>query len=263
MTTASKKNLTKHITTLLVLTISTIGPFATPVVFARSDAVANTAKSTQLSEANFCAQLSTISTRLNSQVDKKIDNIGTIQDSKTARLTQVFDERNSKLAQSRAKWDENRNQHYQKLYDNAKNDDQKKAIDQFRATVEAAVVKRRTVIDQSISTYRDNIAGSLSSRQGSLEGVINGYKSDLSAAQARAQSSCSSGTSSSVVRQTFRSDLQTARTNLQNGKQGIEKIGTEISEATKVRQAAIDQAVNTFKTTLQNAKEDLKAALGQ
>ncbi len=262
MIAVSKNIIIKYSVVLMVL-FSAISPMATSRVYARENLESNEARAEQITENGFCTEINKITTRLDEQVVKKINKINDLQAQKSIKLSHQFSERDEKLIQSRAKWDENRQQHYQKLYENAKNDDQKKAIDQFRATVETAVAKRRAAVDESIETFRNTIISSVSSRQGSVDSLIDNYKSELNTAKNSAQSNCSNGISSPEVRQNYRNQLQSARNNLLSGKQGIEKVDDNINAAVQNRRTSIDQAISTFRATLQQTRDALKTSLNQ
>lgn len=212
---------------------------------------------------NFCTQLDATKSRLNSLVSQYESKLNALRADKSTKIATQFALRDSERAANRLRWDNERNTQYERLYSKATSDIQKQAIDQFKSTIEVAVNKRRAAVDSAVSTYRSTVQADMSTNQGSINSLAGIYKSAVVTAENKAQASCNIGTDPSVVRESFKSDLQVARTNLKTGKNGSEKINVEISALIKTRKEAIESAISDFKITLDQARETLNLALKQ
>ena len=62
-------------------------------------------------------------------------------------------------------WDKNREIHYKKLNEKVQNQNQKNAIEQFKTTIEDAVLKRRSAFDMATQDYRSSIELTLNNKQ--------------------------------------------------------------------------------------------------
>lgn len=215
----------------------------------------------KITEKSFCAQLDSINNNLDNLINQKINNLNTKQVSRVNKVNETFNKRDSELNVNRIKWDANREEQYKKMYENAKTDAQKQAIDQFKLTMNNAIILRRTKIDSAISTFRSTINTELSGRQSAVNSVITNYQNTLDAVQTKAKTSCENGDESSQVRQALKTDIQLARADLQSGRSGIDRINDEVTNANNIRKNAIEAAITEFRTTAQQARETLSQAI--
>lgn len=249
--------LTFAITTALVLITN---------VFASNTALAQTDKDKpkpieKITEKSFCAQLDSINNNLDNLINQRIDNLNTKQISRLNKVSATFSKRDSELSANRIKWDANREEQYKKMYENAKTDIQKQAIDQFKLTMNYSIILRRTKVDSAISTFRSTINSEISGQQSGVNSVITNYQNTLDAAQTKAKTSCENGDESSQVRQAFKTDIQSARADLQSGKSGIDRINDDVTNANNIRKNAIEAAITEFRLTTQQARETLSQAI--
>ncbi len=210
---------------------------------------------------NFCSQLATIDSHFNTLLSQHDTKLNTARLSQSRKFVAQFAELENKKAATRLGWDNDRNLQYQKLYSKATTDTQKLAIDAFRSTIEAAVLKRRSDVDSAVNAYRRAIEVNILDKQGGVNSMIVEYKSAIAVAQNKAQTSCTKGTDPITVREEFKSDIKSAQNNLTAGKNGIEKINDDISAASKTREKAIESAVAEFKATVNQVQDSLKATL--
>lgn len=244
------------ILTLLVLSI------VSSFIFVGSANAANTSSNT-LSRQGFCAELNTISSSLNGQLSQKINNLTSLQDARANDMKIRFANRDKELATGRTHWDTDRKEQYEKMETKVTNDIQKQSLEQYKTGIESAVLKRRANVDLAMSSYRSSIDSSLSVGRGSIMQFVNTYKEAVVATEAKAQANCAAGKDPTIVRETFRSDLQAARTTLVNSTNGFDKVGVAVGESANTRSNSISTALSEFRTFTNQARDALKTALKQ
>ena len=73
---------------------------------------------------------------------------------------------------------------------------------------------------------------------------------------------CADGKSPDTIRSAFQTSLKSAREALQSERKDDGNLGVIIKDLAATRQAAMKSALDAFKTTLEQAKTDLKKAFG-
>jgi hypothetical protein len=163
----------------------------------------------------------------------------------------------------RGKQDEARNTMYMKLEENAQTDAQKAAVAAFKVTVEQAVTDRRTAVDEAIAAFRKDVDALMGSKTTAVTGAMDTFQASVKAAFETAQTSCASGADPKTVRDTLRASLKDARAKLQVSRQSVVTAGDTIPALAATKKTAIDKAMQDFKTTMEKARTDLKAAFQQ
>lgn len=242
--------------TILVLTV------VSSLVFVGQAAATNTTPSST-SQQMFCTRLSAVSASLNSQISKKINNLATLQDARANDIKIRFTNRNKELNTDRSHWDADRKLQYETMETKAITELQKQSLEQYKSVIESAVIKRRANIDTAMNLYRSSIDSSLSDGQDSIIQVVNNYKEAVVAAESKAQTNCAGGQDPTIVREAFRSDLQSAKETLVSSTNGLDKVSGMMSEVTNTRRNSIGSTINEFHSFVNQARERLKTALKQ
>jgi len=215
--------------------------------------------SAQASKPSLCSKLTDFVSKFEQKVIGHESKLETKRTDILNRITAKRDERNTKLAGNRTKWDDNRNEHYAKLEERAQTDVQKQAVDTFKVAIEAAVAKRRAAVDAAIQSSRQQTDLLIASRKSSVDGAVNAFKAAVDAAIKIAELDCAGSTDSKTVRQTLISSLKAAQEKFKTDRQAIDKLGPIISQMTTTRNQAIQKAFDDFKAELEAAKTALKA----
>lgn len=202
-----------------------------------------------------------------SKIDQRLtDREAKIRERRTERagnFKERRDNRDAKLEQFRDKWNENREQFYAKLGEKADTDAKKQALEKFKITVETAVKTRRAAIDQAIENYREAVDKLVADRKAAIDAVKSTYRSATRLAFQNANDECAKNdVDPAKVREQLRADLKAARDKYQTDIQAAEKVGKSIQDLIKARREAVAKAVADFKTVLEKARVDLKAAFG-
>lgn len=209
----------------------------------------------------FCNQLSSISSRLNSQIDQKITSINNTRVAKKEELNEIFSKRDKDISSIQAKWDSNRQEHYTKLLEKSQTDTQQQAINVFKTSVEMAIAERRSSVDKAVDTYNDDVIGIISERNSNIDLAISAYKNYVSTSLVKAQSSCDAGNNGTAVRKELKSDLQNARNIIQSITFGESSIVSTTKTAQHVRQSTISKMIEEFNSAIQKAQTTLKESI--
>lgn len=208
----------------------------------------------------FCDRISNLS-----GIDQKIaEREATIEQKRADRINRLKEKRNrgnERRVAARAKWDVNRAERYKKLLEaSAMTDEKKQAIIVFKTTLEEATKMRRATIDSATQTFRAGVDQEIRAEGTAIKAMINTFKSDIRSATEKAKNDCASSADSATVNQVLRSSIKVA---MKQFTTDIKSLGLKdaIKPFTEARKEASKQAIETFKSTMQKAREDLKAAL--
>ncbi len=171
--------------------------------------------------------------------------------------------RDAKLGDSRSDADTKRSEMYQKLEEKADTDAKKEAVEEFQKTVEQAVETRREAVDAALAAFRSGVDSLLANRKDKAGETADTFEAAVKAAVEKAKAECADGTSPETVRTHFQTALQAAHKALEADRSSTDKISDEIRALADTKHAAIEKAMNDFKTTVEAAAAKLKAAMGE
>lgn len=208
--------------------------------------------------SNLCTQIENINDRIQ-------DRLKAFDDSLTPKhpgddLNKLEQSATQKLTTRRGDWDKLRADHYEKLDQRAKTEVQHEAVRMYKETIEDAVVKRRNMVDEAISTFRSALGGFVNDNQSQLDQLVQTYKNAVEAALQKAHNSCIDGSSPDNVKAELANDLKSAREQLQSS---TIKVHDEIEISRNSRQSSIQAAIDQFKQTAQVARQTLEQTLNQ
>ncbi len=169
------------------------------------------------------------------------------------------EESDAELAEKRAAAADRRAKMYQNLLNKATTEEQKAAVAQFQQTVEKAVVDRQAALDAAKLAFRNGIDTARTSRKADGTEALAAFKTAMQSALTKAKADCEEGVDQSTVRQSYLSALEAARKTLSEARQN-NGIGDTVSQLAKVRTEAVKAALNTYRTTVEEAFALLKKA---
>ncbi len=207
-----------------------------------------------------CSRIEGIISRIEQRASRREENFLNAQENKENNLETRQNNTNNDIEKRRAERDELRNDYYEKLEAKASSDAQKEAVENFQAAIEAAVTERRAAIDTAVEIFRQAVEEAISERKSSVTNLVSELESTEKAAAEKAKSACEEGADSKEVLQVFRSDLQAARDNFKNNRNEIEKVGDAVKILSETKNQSIKEAIESFESAVEIAKEDLKEA---
>jgi hypothetical protein len=213
---------------------------------------------------NFCDNFSSLSDKYKQNIDEQITKLQERINNEAQKIQtnrQTFD---NELENKRTKWEINRKDLYDKLTNKAVTDAQKQALAAFKTAVEAAVTARENAVDAARTAYREGVKQLIVQRKSEILQTFNNFKSAIESAIQQVKSNCSAGISSpAYIRQIYQQNMNAARTARTTALQGIDKLGPKIKELAQIRNAAVQQALQTYRSALKTAIANLKTAFGE
>lgn len=239
-----------------------VGLLATGFLLTKVAKAETTPAPSQAQLKNFCERVPQILSKIDQRLTEKQTQLQEKRQERWQNITEQRNERNERLAENRQRWDENREAHFEKMLDKAKDDEQKQTVIAFHQAVTEAVSQRRQTIDQAIQDFRHDFDQALASRQSSVDQEINEFLEASRSALEQAQTDCNNGLEPRTIWQNLRNELKAARQKINQNRQEITKLNDLVKPLTETKQEKIHQAIESFQTTLQTAKDTLKELLG-
>ena len=207
---------------------------------------------------NFTSRMEEMKGRLVEQKGKFVDR----KKKRIDYLDEKRDARDNTLTEKRGEQDARRNAWYEKLEAAADTDEKKAAVAEFKRTVEAAADTRREAVDSAISAFRKSVDAAVMTQKENRAGGIETFGAIIEVALNQAKEDCADGKSPDAVRSAFQTSLKSARNTLQSERKEGDTLGLIIKDLAETRQTAMKSALDAFKSTLEQAKADLKEAFG-
>ncbi len=207
--------------------------------------------------ADFCENIDAIVARITSDMN---DKDGRWDGKKDARFGKISDRRvhrDEVRADHREVRDVKHDTRIEALMAKANTDAERAAVTKFETTLNNAVKVRREAIDAAVKTFRDGVDNLVNGKFGTLETNIAAFRAEMEDAIEQAKADCAVDKDPKAE---FMTAVKAARDNFKTAKP--ELIKEEIKKLADARKVAVDAAVNTFKTTMKTAFEELKTAFG-
>lgn len=239
----------QSLTTRTVLTIGIMLPILTAPMAAFA----------QAETTKFCTNLSqTTETTLRVLLSRE-SKLSDKEDDALEALEERIKNRDEKIDQSRSVLDQKREQELATLKRKATTDTQRQAVAAFETTYKGALTARRSAIDTAFETYDAGITKLIGDKAVSSDTLLDTFAESIRTAITAAETNCT--TSPATAQKTYLTSIQKAKTTLVTGKNTLEKIRTNIQKLSDTRKAAVKEAEDTYKETMQSAAAALKAAL--
>lgn len=216
-----------------------------------------------LRQEKICENLAERSSKLREKLGDQYEKIS----ERKVNRSNVFDEkrteRDATLDEKRADRDVNREKMYAELLERAGDDMEKKAaVSVFQSAVETAVSDRKKAVDAAIVAFRSGVDAAIGSRKNTMDANIADFKSAVEKATSQVKSDCEAGKDPASVRTSFETSLKAARAKVADDRAAAEKVGVAVSALAETKRAAFLLAHETFKTAMEKARTNLKAAFG-
>jgi hypothetical protein len=205
-------------------------------------------------ELGFCAQM-----------DKIVVNIGNGAVTSGEKRVENGEKKDEKREEKRSSIDERREDNTTKRKDQleeltkrATTDAQKAAVVAFTVSIDKAIAVRKSAIDKVLLTHRTDVDTMIAQRRTLAEKALATLKSDIEKAKAKATTDCSNNVSGDTVRTNLRDSIQKAQLTYRINMRSLQnEVPTSKIEA---RKAELKKIESEFKTSVEQAKKDLKAS---
>ena len=218
------------------------------------------ASAVTVTNTGFCANLNTFYTQFYPAVQQNVANLQSKIQQNGGLIKSVRAKEDQALATARTNANTRKEQYYTQLETKATTDEQKSAVQTFEASIDAAVLAKQSAIDAAIKTYRDGIDAIVAQEQPIIQQAGPVFQSAAKAAFDKATSSCNSGTSSTTVKATLKSDLKAAKDQFKSAVNAGNAINSQINTLKSARNAAYNAAASAYRTSVQVATTTLKVA---
>lgn len=208
----------------------------------------------------FCTKVDEIASRGDQAIADREAKIQASHKERQDNLAKRRSEQDARRSENRARQDKNRQEHYAKLEAQATTDAQKQAVAAFKATVERANAAKNTATDAATQEFRQSVEQTIASRKSAVDAAVGAFKSARTATVNKARSDCATGVDQGTVRETYRASMKAAQDNFKNDRQTIEKLGDSLEPIRAGQKQAVAKAIAEFKTAMEKARADLKAA---
>lgn len=202
-----------------------------------------------------------------SKVNDSISNLQT-------KLTTAWNQRSQKIASNDAKWDQaiaadqakwasERKTQFSDLQAKATTDAQKAAVQTYINTMTTAINTRETANAAARSAYRTAVQNLLSSQQSTISAQLTTFSNAVNAAEAAAQSGCTSSPTENNNRMIFVAAMKAARLAYVSDRKGDSGLTSQVKALAATRDSAIKTNDQNFEAVAKTAAGFLKAAFAE
>lgn len=162
-----------------------------------------------------------------------------------------------RLARSRSQADKIRAKHFTLLTGRLKNPDQKQAIENYQSSLNIAINTRRAAIDEAQAEYNSKLAELVNSHQLAVRQAEDALIGEVRKSFDTAKQACASDSNTMNIKYQLTTNLKTAKASFAQTKQSFSNGSLEYRELTQKRNQAVTKAVNEFKMSELQAREQL------
>lgn len=250
------KIISKFLGTLAVLAL--VVPMSTYAAFGRG----NSGEDKGLKSGGmFCENIEKISSKITEDMSSKSEKFEGKKETRFGHIDERRGARDNKRIQNRSEIDVKRDVKVDALLAKADTDAERAAVAKFEATLNDAAAKRRASVDAAVKTFRAGVDEILNGKFGNLDSAIATFKTKINQAISDAKADCAKGTDDQTAKESFMADVKAAREELKTGRTG--EIKAQIQALAEARKTSVQNAINSFKTTMEEARNDLKEAFGE
>jgi hypothetical protein len=214
-------------------------------------------------QLNFCTLISSqgVSDRATQRLADKEAKLKATRDARDLKLSERRQERDSKLAEARDNADSKHTEVVNKLLAKATTDEQKEAVIAFQTAVQAAVTAKRSAIDQARNDFKLGVDNAIAMRKSSMDAAVKTFSDEVTSAESKAKADCAvSGADAAKIREAFRASVEASRAKIKEAVQSAQKVGATAASLNDTRKQAFDNAQNVFRSAMEKARTDLRAA---
>ncbi|NTW76052.1 MAG: hypothetical protein HGB34_04085 [Candidatus Moranbacteria bacterium] len=214
-------------------------------------------------QGEFCGRFAETTGNIVEKMSGVRTKIDELKGNREATMEDRRDTRDENLNGIRSTQDARRVEWYAKLEARATTDRQKDAVREFEKTVDTSVETRHDAVDAAIAAFRSGVDSLVSGKKNSAETAADVFQGAVDAAVAKAKADCEAGKDPETIRNTFRTSLKKAKTELTTSRKAVEGIGSQVDALAAIRNESIRKAVETFDVSLKSATETLKTAFSE
>jgi len=203
-----------------------------------------------------------------SQIDKVLVSVDARGSTSGVKRTEALDNRSEKREDKRSDIDirraENevkRNNQFEELAKRVTTDAQKAALEAFRTSMTAALAERKKTVDAILLAHTTEVDTVMAARKAGADKALVTLKADIETAKTQAKSDCANNVAGDTVRTNLKNAIQQAQEKFRDTLKSLEKV-KDVSQASReARKQELQKAEDTFKKSVELAKNNLKTAL--
>lgn len=204
---------------------------------------------------NFCAKIPGIEEKIVSQVDSFQAKREKDKPLISSKLEEAWQADKTQIEADRADADARRALQIQALLENAKNDAEKKAMNDFATSVDKAISDLRMAVDKATEDYQSSVKDLRDERLAGIDELIADYKSKISTSFAEIQTKCGN---SKEIEKTLRDEVDNLRITLKKNQEMYDSKIESIDTFEKTRQDAVVKAEATYTKSMKSAETALR-----
>lgn len=260
----NKLSITSSIIGALCLVLAPVSAYAVGRPAGVGTAATAASSTSSKPKPGFCNGLTNQANVTNGRIDILNGKAGQAWSQQDQKLAAQFQKVDQKVADARKKADAARAKDLSKLAAKATTNDQKQAVQTYKAAVQDAINTRRAAYDAARQTFRAGVQNAITSRRSTIKAQLATFQDSVSSAFSTAEASCAgSSPNGQAIQQTLRTSLKSARETFQNDRKSDSTIGGQVKQLAATRQAAFQTADKTFQNSLAAARQALQQAFGK
>ena len=213
------------------------------------------------SSSTFCTNFAAESARISARMTEQSTKLASAWSQQDSNVSSKTESNVQKVAEARAKSDSTRATNFTTLESKATNSAQKQAVQIYEAAVKSAVSTRRSSYDAAKSSFRSAVQTAVAARHTSVNAQLSTFNAAVNNAISTASASCkASPTNSSMIHDTFKASLKSAKTAFENGRSSDATVGSAVKQLAITRNNAFKVADSAFQAAMSAAKDALKVA---
>lgn len=205
--------------------------------------------------------------------EKMVEKISAVGQKMTAWENKINDKQNNilksinnkrenrigQLKEIRGKWNQSREEHYQKLREKAITKEQKQAVETFIAAMQTAIKIRNEAFDKAINEFQIKLDNLIALRQVSVKQKTGDYKRAVSQVYDTAKTECQQETFVIKVQQNLKIALNNAKEQYRNKINPEQNYKDEMEALVKEKRDSVKKATDVFHGAIQQAVDVLRA----
>lgn len=209
----------------------------------------------------FCVNIAKATSRVGQEMAAQESKLVRKRQSRMNDLIRRRDKRDERRDLNYAKWESDQQKHYAKFEARAQTDAQKQAVANFKTVVDAAVLTRKQAVNLATKIFRDGMDQIIANRKSLEDAIVAAFKTSVSAALLKVKADCLSGVDPKTAKSVFNQSMKDAQHKLAIDRKNLEKNQELIEPLNTARKQATQKAKEDFRSAVEKARADLKAAL--
>ena len=208
---------------------------------------------------NVCSNISTLRDRTLSHLSSRVTEIQGKRGEHQTKFQAGRALRHTTLTTNRLERDANRQARYEKLRSHASTTAQTAAVNTFQTEVERLVTERKAAVDVAIAAFEDSAATLQTKSDAAVSTFSTTLQTDINKIFDDATASCTAGTKGADVVSAMKAAFAAKKAARENDSKA-HVVRDEFKALQATRKAAVEAAVAKFKTGMDAATANLKAA---